>query len=91
MIRGGTHYSQSKAFKDVIRERDNHTCQICGKPGRDVDHIVPYHLSHETRPDGVRVLCHRCNLIGRRNTRQAPPYDQWIANLQLEHDIMESW
>jgi len=64
----GIKRSNQKAYKDAIRERDNFTCQICGSPGYDVDHIIPFYLSHDSSPSNLRVLCHRCNLIGRRYT-----------------------
>ena len=69
-------------YKNSIRERDNHTCQLCGGPGHDVDHIIPWHISHDSLPGNLRVLCHRCNLIGRRYTlpegrTRAIPFDQY--------------
>ena len=84
-LRGGGAYRQHTSFKEDIRQRDNDTCQVCGAPGQDVDHIVPYAVSGETRPEGVRVLCHRCNMATRRPQKNARlPYDEWIAKLEAE-------
>ena len=90
---GGKTYSQSLVFKTAIRERDNHTCQLCGRYGKMVDHITPYAVSGETRPDGVRVLCVKCNLAIRRTRIDANPYDtldKWYAHLREELDRLES-
>ena len=72
-------------YKNSIRARDNYTCQLCGGPGRDVDHIIPWHISHDSSPDNLRVLCHKCNLIGRRTRCDARlPLDQWADALRDE-------
>ena len=66
-LRGGRGYRQShKMMKPFIRERDNHTCQLCGAPGRDVDHVIPWYKSHNSMPDNLRLVCHKCNLKTRR-------------------------
>lgn len=81
---GGRAYRQSEGFKEHIRRRDNYTCQLCGKEGWIVDHIIPYAVSHETRPDGVRVLCYACNLGLRRERRDANPIIDYEAYLRAE-------
>ena len=75
-MRGGSAYRQHSTFKAAILARDNHTCQSCGAPARDVAHIVPFSECHETRPDNVRALCHSCN------QRERPP--QYNARLPLD-------
>lgn len=80
-------YSQETAYKEQIRQRDSYTCQLCGMPGRDVDHIVPYNVSHDSSEDNLRVLCHRCNLIGRRQRKNTNPFktiDDWYDYLERE-------
>ncbi len=52
----------SKELENQIRERDHNKCQICGSPGKDVDHIVPLEISHNNDPSNLRVLCRVCNL-----------------------------
>lgn len=49
-----------------ICERDNYTCQICGKHmpdgvGLQIDHIVPVSKGGKTVPSNLRVLCSKCN------------------------------
>ena len=62
-------YQEQTLYKTAIRERDNYTCQLCGEhPAFDVDHIIPYHISKDNSESNLRVLCHSCNLTGRRYT-----------------------
>ena len=82
-------WQNRSGYRRKIRERDNYTCQLCGKPGYDVDHIVPWHISHDSSPSNLRVLCHPCNLIGRRQTLPANrmrqlPMDEWGQYLKDE-------
>ena len=85
-LRGGKAYSQKESFKEHIRRRDNYTCQICGVyPAKIVDHIVPYALQPETKPDGVRVLCQACNLATRRARKDSClPLDEYYKAIELE-------
>ena len=81
-IRGGR---QSQHFKETIRERDGHTCQLCGKPGHEVDHIIPYAISGMTTPGGSRVLYVQCNRDTRREQVNARlPVDEWYASIEAE-------
>jgi len=41
---GYTGWQNKSGYKRKIRERDNYTCQLCGRPGYDVDHIVPMYV-----------------------------------------------
>ncbi len=82
---GGKAYRQPLGFKQMIRERDNHTCQICGKPGYEVDHIIPYAISGETRPGMSRVLCVKCNRamrLPRKDSRL--PLSEWYNQNEAE-------
>ena len=82
-IRGGKSYRQHQSFKKYIRERDNYTCQLCGKEGWIVDHIIPYTILPETTPEGVRTLCHSCNLKLRRVRKDARlSLKEWFLNLE---------
>lgn len=54
------------ALKKQIKERDNYTCQICGKympdeVGLQIDHIVPVSRGGKSVPSNLRVLCDKCN------------------------------
>lgn len=54
------------ALRQQIAERDNYTCQICGKympdgVGLHIDHIVPVSKGGKTVPSNLQVLCSKCN------------------------------
>lgn len=85
----GLSFRQQKRYKDRIRWRDRYTCQLCGKPGYDVDHILPFHISHDSSPSNLRVLCHACNLKNREvalpeGKHRRIPIDQWEAYIKTE-------
>ncbi len=53
-------------LREKIKERDNFTCQICGKAmpdgvGLHIDHIVPVSKGGKTVESNLQVLCSKCN------------------------------
>ena len=57
----------TKDLRRRIIERDNYTCQICGKympdeVGLHVDHIVAIKNGGKTVESNLQVLCSKCNL-----------------------------
>ena len=59
----GLSHSEWKKLADKIRERDNNTCQICGKKGHllDVHHIKLYRESKNNNPKNLITLCNSCH------------------------------
>ena len=48
--------------RDVVYERDEHRCLICGTTHRlTLDHIVPFSMGGEDTIDNLRTLCGSCN------------------------------
>ena len=57
----------TKELRHRIIERDNYTCQICGKympdeVGLHVDHIIPIKKGGKSVASNLQVLCDKCNL-----------------------------
>ena len=56
----------TKELRDQIAERDNYTCQMCGKympdgVGLHIDHIIPVSKGGKSVPSNLQVLCSKCN------------------------------
>lgn len=61
----------TSALRQEIAERDDYTCQICGKympdgVGLHIDHIVPIKKGGKSVPSNLQVLCSKCN--GRKSS-----------------------
>ena len=53
-------------LREMIKVRDNYTCQICGKympdeVGLHIDHVIPVSKGGKSVPENLRVLCSKCN------------------------------
>lgn len=56
----------TRKLREAIMERDDYTCQICGKympdeVGLQIDHIIPVSKGGKTVASNLRVLCSKCN------------------------------
>ena len=72
-----------KCFKDMIRDRDNRMCQICGTPemGKALD---IHHIDYDKRnvdPGNLISLCHRCH--GKTNFNRS----KWVAFFDKQNNI----
>lgn len=57
----------TKDLRIKIKQRDNYTCQICGKympdeVGLHIDHIIPIKKGGKSVESNLQVLCDKCNL-----------------------------
>ena len=78
-------FSQQLKYKERIRERDHYTCQLCGREGWQVDHVIPYAISHDSSDANLRVLCKQCNLKTRRPRKDARlSVEDWFARIERE-------
>ena len=52
-----------KLTRKEILQRDDHTCQYCGKRGNDLtlDHVMPRHRGGQHTWDNVVAACRACN------------------------------
>jgi len=58
----------NRRFKRIIREKFNHTCQLCGVPERELRGkqkvLCPHHINYikkDIRIENFSLLCHECN------------------------------
>lgn len=65
-VKGKREYI-SKKLRFLVFERDNYTCQACGRTPKDdgvklsPDHIVPVDWGGETSLENLQALCRECN------------------------------
>jgi len=56
----------TRRYKRLIRERDNHTCQRCGKTAEQEGRCLEvHHIDHNKTnndPANLTTTCHRCNV-----------------------------
>lgn len=82
--RGGVSFDPypeefNNRFKQMIRQRDQETCAICGGVGRCVHHID--YMKHNTDPVNCVTLCRSCH----SRTNYNRPY--WIRLLQSRTEV----
>ncbi len=65
--KGGISYNRGKDWKQIrkqIWERDNYTCQICGRTNCRIHahHIIPYLATCDNSPNNLISLCVSCHM-----------------------------
>jgi 5-methylcytosine-specific restriction endonuclease McrA len=60
---GSKHLGSGKWKKQrlMVLKRDSYTCNYCGEPGNEVDHIQPRVLGGTDDLDNLCCACRRCN------------------------------
>jgi 5-methylcytosine-specific restriction endonuclease McrA len=56
-----TYSYKYKQMRKAILKRDDHTCQYCGQPGDQIDHIIPISKGGEDHETNMCVSCATCN------------------------------
>jgi len=86
-------HQRRSGYKQKILDRDNRTCQLCGTTETagarlEVDHIIPFAVSHDNREANLRACCTHCNRLTRRVTKRALPEAAFSAWLRAELAIV---
>lgn len=60
-------------IRRAVIKRDNSICVICGKEGKEIDHIIPFSAGGKHEITNLRLLCRECHCktfseIGKLNT-----------------------
>lgn len=85
--KGGQAYRQKTSLKRIVMERDNYTCYLCGRPAQEVDHVIPWAISHNSTLSNLRAICIKCNRATRRQRKDANPFktiDDWYDYIRRE-------
>lgn len=61
--KGGGSPERWTAIRVKILERDNYTCQYCGKKAKTVDHIMPKSKGGTEDSDNLVACCKACNMF----------------------------
>lgn len=85
----GTGVQANPVLRKIIHERDNSTCQYCGKERLDnlfrvVEHIIPTALGGVAKPYNLVTACNPCNSLKNQSV--------WIPlNLELITENNLDW
>lgn len=52
---------QTRASREMIKRRDNNTCQYCGAPGNSIDHVIPQSKGGMSTWENLVCACESCN------------------------------
>lgn len=74
--------------KDAVIERDNYTCQYCGKTNCTlfVDHVIPTIMGGAGYPYNLVAVCGSCNIIKGKNRKVWVP-----ANIDILKQLNPKW
>jgi 5-methylcytosine-specific restriction endonuclease McrA len=54
----GKEFEQNRI---LALKRDNNTCRKCGKPAKNVHHIIPRNRSFDDSVENLVTLCKKCH------------------------------
>jgi hypothetical protein len=75
-FRGRMPMREWVALRNLIFERDDNTCQYCGKRGGVLhcDHVIPLSRGGTNDPDNLATACDVCNL-----SKHARTVEEWLS------------
>jgi hypothetical protein len=81
------------ALRQAVLERDNFTCQRCGKKASDgviieVDHIIEFEDGGETVLENGQALCRECNM-GKHNKKKIDKElePEWVSKFEFSKRV----
>ena len=90
MFHGGLDQRLWKRARRATLERDNWTCQTCGKYGNECDHIQPLHQGGAWYAlSNLQILCRICHIEKTRAENMTVDYgrEEWrklVAQMERE-------
>jgi len=61
--RNGSTRTWRKVRVLILARLNLYVCQLCGRPGSQVDHIVPLAEGGDDAPGNLRTLCNCCHAL----------------------------
>lgn len=62
-----------RKLREIVIRRDQGACQLCGREGHHVDHIIPRRLGGTDELHNLQLLCKECNLQKGGRFFDSPP------------------
>ena len=88
-----TYTYKYKQMRQAILKRDDHTCQYCGQPGNQIDHIIPISKGGEDHETNMCVSCATCNASKKNQDAQKfqeKRYAKTYTKIQNKNDFFEA-
>lgn len=60
-----------RRIKAAVLERDNYTCQYCGEPATEPDHVIPRSVGGTDAMSNLVASCVTCNRSGNGAVKRA--------------------
>lgn len=75
-----TNVKEWYRIRKVVFERDNYTCQYCGKRGcvLEVDHIIPFSKGGSYDLNNLVTACRKCNR--QKRDKSLEEFNEWKQN-----------
>ena len=85
-----------RGLRVEVLVRDGYTCQACGGPGFEVDHVRPIRSGGAVwDPDNLQTLCRPCHSLKTASEKRpdTPGRDEWVEAVEAlvqPHELVEA-